>query len=142
MHVLNKQIELNFKRNAFNLIKQDHFAQKMTEFREKIKARNGERIETYKAGIDGEKDNLLELIRLAEAKLKEENQKKIRTKLKLDQIVLRGISQLNLEAIKLSHNSLNEIYRADYLKNIETSVKRMLFPGTVSSLEKVKQRDN
>ena len=49
---------------------------------------------------------MLNLIKQAEEKLKHENRKKIQVKLMLDQMVLRGISALNLQAMHLSQNSL------------------------------------
>lgn len=52
-------------------------------------------------------DELIKLIEKAEEKLLHENRKKIQVKLALDQMVLRGVSALNMQAISLSQNSLN-----------------------------------
>ena len=56
---------------------------------------------------------LVQLIYKAEEKLKHENRKKVQTKLQLDQIVLRGISALNMKALALSQNSLNGMDKND-----------------------------
>ena len=50
------------------------------------------------------------LISKAQEKLKHENRKKVQVKLMLDQMVLRGVSALNLQAMALSQNSLQGIY--------------------------------
>ena len=51
---------------------------------------------------NNQKQQLLLLNNQAKEKLKHENRKKVQVKLMLDQMVLRGISALNMEAMKLS----------------------------------------
>ena len=60
--------------------------------------------------------------------LKHENRKKIQVKLMLDQMVLRGISALNMQVMKLSQDSLKDVVNCDYKKEIDTKYNQMLFP--------------
>lgn len=57
--------------------------------------------------MNKKEEELLKLIENAQEKLMHENRKKIQVKLALDQMVLRGVSALNMQAITLSQNSLN-----------------------------------
>ena len=91
--------------------------------------------------------NLNELIKKAEEKLRHENKKKIQTKLKLDQMVLRGVSAMNLEALKLAQNSLQgiiifnlfiiilDVFKTDYKKDIEKMISNLVFAETRGKLK-------
>jgi len=80
-----------------------------------------------------QKQKLLLLISQAREKLKHENRKKIQVKLMLDQMVLRGISALNLQAMKLSQDSLKQVVNCDYKKDIDVKYNSMLFPDSKST---------
>jgi hypothetical protein len=67
-------------------------------------------LKTYEDTQIKEKEGILQLIYQAEEKLKHENRKKVQTKLLLDQIVLRGVSAMNIQALTLSNNSLKGNY--------------------------------
>lgn len=95
------------KRKAIKFIKSISLFQKNQEYDEKIKSRTDEHLNKYRESMKKQVYELLFLIEQAEEKLKHENRKKIQAKLALDQMVLRGISALNMEAISLSQNSLN-----------------------------------
>ncbi len=43
-------------------------------------------------------------------------------------MILRGISALNMQAMKLSQNSLNDVVGCDYKKDIDVKYHSMLFP--------------
>ncbi len=45
-------------------------------------------------------------------------------------MVLRGISALNLQAMKLSQNSLKDVVGCDYKKEVDVKYNSMLFPET------------
>ena len=51
----------------------------------------------------------------------------------LDQMVLRGISALNLQSMKLSQDSLKDVVGCDYKKEIDLKYHSMLFPDSKSS---------
>jgi len=77
------------------------------EYDEKLKSRTDAHLNKYKESMKKQEYELLFLIEQAEEKLKHENRKKIQAKLALDQMVLRGGSALNMQAISLSQSSLN-----------------------------------
>ena len=79
---------------------------------------------------NNKKQELLLLISQARERLKHENRKKIQVKLMLDQMVLRGISALNLQAMKLSQDSLKDVVKCDYKKDIDVKYNSMLFPDS------------
>lgn len=95
------------KRKCLNILKSNSILQKTQQFEEKMKIKTEQELKTLKDGLEKQKEELLNLIIKAQEKLKHENRKKVQTKLQLDQIVLRGVSALNLKALKLSQNSLN-----------------------------------
>ena len=49
-------------------------------------------------------------------------------------MVLRGISALNLQAMSLSQNSLKDVVKCDYHKEIDKKYNTMLFPDTKSTM--------
>ena len=59
-----------------------------------------------KSAQNDEKQKLIELIKKAEEKLIHENRKKIQTKMLFDNIVLKGVSEMNLKALSLSNEAL------------------------------------
>jgi hypothetical protein len=75
-------------------------------YEQRLKERTDEALQNYELSLKKQYDDLMELVLRAEDKLKHENRKKVQTKLQLDQIVLRGISALNLQALNLSQNTL------------------------------------
>ena len=79
---------------------------------------------------NNQKTQLLLLIEQAKERLKHENRKKVQVKLMLDQMVLRGISALNMQAMKLSQNSLKDVVGCDYKKEVDVKYNTMLFPET------------
>lgn len=97
----------SLKRKAIKLLKSITLFQGTKEYEEKIKYRTDNLLNKYKESMKKQEDDLLFLIEQAEEKLKHENRKKIQAKLALDQMVLRGVSALNMQAISLSQNSLN-----------------------------------
>lgn len=98
---------IKLKRKAIKLLKAITLFQKTKEYDEKLKQRAEMHLNNYKESMKKQQEDLLFLIQQAEEKLKHENRKKIQAKLALDQMVLRGVSALNMQAINLSQNSLN-----------------------------------
>ena len=43
-------------------------------------------------------------------------------------MILRGISALNLQAMKLSQDSLKDVVKCDYKKEIDVKYNSVLFP--------------
>jgi hypothetical protein len=95
------------KRKCLSFFKNYTVLQKTADFEEKMKIKTENELKALQEGLEKQKEELLNLIIKAEEKLKHENRKKVQSKLQLDQIVLRGVSALNLKALKLSQNSLN-----------------------------------
>jgi len=95
------------KRKGLKLLKSITLFQKNRKYDEKLKCRTEAHLNRYRESMKKQEDDLLYLIEQAEEKLKHENRKKIQAKLALDQMVLRGVSALNMQAISLSQNSLN-----------------------------------
>lgn len=106
-HFVEKILKESMKRRALNLIKNYTTFEKSSTYKHKLKERTAKEFADFEEKLKIEKEKILILIQKAEEKLKHENRKKIQTKLQLDQIVLRGVTALNLKALKLSQNSLN-----------------------------------
>ena len=100
----------NLKKKIFNLIKFTTTFKHKLEYDKIIKERTETDLKNYEETHIKEKEEILKLIYKAEEKLKYENKKKIQTKLLLDQIVLRGVSSMNLQALSLSNNALKGNY--------------------------------
>jgi hypothetical protein len=94
-------------RKGLNFLKKFSFLEKTNQFEIKMAERTQNNLQTFEENLIKQKNDLMNLIIKAEEKLKHENRKKIQTKLQLDQILLRGISAINLQALHLSQNSLN-----------------------------------
>ena len=97
----------NLKRKVFKILKEISLFQKTKEYEEKLKFRTDNYLNSYRESMKKQEEDLLFLIQQAEEKLKQENKRKIQAKLQLDQMVLRGVSALNLQAMNLTQNSLN-----------------------------------
>jgi len=97
----------SLKRKAIKLLKSITLFQNNKEYDEKLKMRTDAHLNKYSESMKKQEYELLFLIEQAEEKLQHENRKKIQAKLTLDQMVLRGVSALNLQAISLSQSSLN-----------------------------------
>ena len=95
------------KRKCLHGIKKITLLEQTNAYDERIKQKTQNELKNLQDGLHQQKEDLLALIYKAEEKLKHENRKKVQTKLQLDQIVLRGISALNMKALSLSQNSLN-----------------------------------
>ncbi len=95
------------KRKCLSMIKKATLLQETSAYENKMKQKTENELKNLQEGLQKQKEDLMTLIYRAEEKLKHENRKKVQTKLQLDQIVLRGISALNLKALTLSQNSLN-----------------------------------
>lgn len=95
------------KRKFFNNLKKATILEETDKFEQKVKQKTDSQLRNLQEGLQKQKEELVQLIYKAEEKLKHENRKKVQTKLQLDQIVLRGISALNMKALALSQNSLN-----------------------------------
>ena len=121
-----EQKEENKKLDLINL----SFFQGSKDYDAKLK--NIKQIELQKLyeNHNNQKQQLLLLISQAKEKLKHENRKKVQVKLMLDQMVLRGISALNMEAMKLSQNSLKDVVKCDYKKEVDAKYNSMLFPDS------------
>lgn len=129
------------------LMKSITLFQNNKEYDEKLKSRTDAHLHKYRESMKKQEYELLFLIEQAEEKLKHENRKKIQAKLALDQMVLRGVSALNMQAISLSQSSLNcnkrliliflfilGVYKTDYVKELDRNYKTMLFKNTQSNI--------
>jgi hypothetical protein len=96
----------NLKRKIFGAFKKLTIHEKNNLYEQRLRDRTDEGLKNYELMMKKQFDDLMELVLRAEDKLKHENRKKVQTKLQLDQIVLRGISALNLQALNLSQNTL------------------------------------
>ena len=101
-----KILQENKIRKIFKVLKNDSIFRKNEEYEEKTKEASGTEVQKLEKNLNNQRESMLNLIKQAEDKLKHENRKKIQVKLMLDQMVLRGISALNLQAMHLSQNSL------------------------------------
>lgn len=151
------------KKLIFSLFKKTTTFKPIKEFDLQVKTSIEKDLKTYEDTQIKEKENILQLIYQAEEKLKHENRKKIQTKLLLDQIVLRGVSAMNIHALTLSNNSLKgkfnlivsfifiilyfrfdvlDVYNTDYRKDIERTFHSFNLPktkDTLSSFNPMKQ---
>jgi hypothetical protein len=125
---IKKIILKNKKKKIFRAFKTLSLFQKSKEYTNKLENRKNNEINKLHGNFEKEKQKLLFLINQAKEKLKHENRKKIQVKLMLDQMILRGISALNMQAMKLSQNSLNDVVGCDYKKDIDVKYHSMLFP--------------
>ena len=125
---IKKIILKNKKKKIFRAFKNLSLFQKSKEYTNKLENRKNNEINKLDGNFEKEKQKLLFLINQAKEKLKHENRKKIQVKLMLDQMILRGISALNMQAMKLSQNSLNDVVGCDYKKDIDVKYHSMLFP--------------
>lgn len=123
------------------------FHESNIHFENKIRERTELELKNYETTLVQQQEKILELIAKAEEKLKLEHKKKIQTKLQLDQVVLRGVSALNIQALKLSQTALNgkiiyhlDVYKSEYLKEIEKNIKTMVFPETKEKLTSYTKR--
>ena len=131
---INKILMKNKKKKIFQELKKLSIFQKSKDYMNKLtKIKNEELNKIYEQHIN-QKEKLILLINQAKEKLKHENRKKIQVKLMLDQMVLRGISALNMQAMKLSQNSLNDVIGCDYKKEFDNKYHRMLFPDSKITL--------
>ena len=101
-----KILQENKIRKIFKVLKNDSIFRKNEEYEEKTKEASGTEVQKLEKNLNNQRESMMNLIKQAEEKLKHENIKKIQVKLMLDQMVLRGISALNLQAMHLSQNSL------------------------------------
>jgi len=130
----------NLSRKAIKAWKFVSFHESNSNFEQKVKERTELEMKNYETNLIAQQEKIYELIAKAEEKLKLEQKKKIQTKLQLDQVVLRGVSALNIQALKLSQNSLNDVYKAEYIKEIEKNIKNMVFPETKEKLNTYSKR--
>jgi len=98
------------KKGIFDLFKKTTTFKPIKEYENDVKTAIENDLKSYEDTQIKEKEAILQLIYQAEEKLKHENRKKIQTKLLLDQIVLRGVSAMNLHALSLSNSSLKGKY--------------------------------
>jgi hypothetical protein len=101
-----KILQENKIRKIFKVLNNDSIFRKNEEYEEKTKEASGTEVQKLEKNLNNQRESMMNLIKQAEEKLKHENRKKIQVKLMLDQMVLRGISALNLQAMHLSQNSL------------------------------------
>lgn len=94
-------------KKIFNVFKNLSIYMPTNKYIEKMKAESKRKFEEFKVNQNNQKQDMIKLINQAKEKLKHENRKKVQVKLLLDQMILRGISSLNMQAISLSQNSLN-----------------------------------
>lgn len=97
----------NLIRKSLKAWKLVSFLESNKNFETKIKDRTDLEIKNYETNLIQQQQKIYELIARAEERLKQEQKKKIQTKLQLDQVVLRGVSALNIQALKLSQSALN-----------------------------------
>lgn len=107
VNTLMKVFHVNRLHRIFNGIKKVSLHERTQAYDAKIKTKTEGALHKTENDMKKQCEDMWELIRKAEEKLKHENRKKVQAKLQLDQIVLRGISELNFQALSLSQNSLN-----------------------------------
>lgn len=93
-------------KKIFNVFKHLALYMPNKQYVEKMKNESKRKFQNFENEQNNQKEEMLKLINQAKEKLKHENRKKIQVKLMLDQMILRGISSLNMQAISLSQNSL------------------------------------
>jgi len=138
--IVNKIHQNNLLRKSLKGWKVFSFHESNIHFENKIRERTELELKNYETTLVQQQEKILELIAKAEEKLKLEHKKKIQTKLQLDQVVLRGVSALNIQALKLSQTALNDVYKSEYLKEIEKNIKTMVFPETKEKLTSYTKR--
>ena len=127
---INKILIKNKKKKIFQELKKLSIFQKSKDYMNKLTKIKNEELNKIYEQHSNQKEKLILLINQAKEKLKHENRKKIQVKLMLDQMVLRGISALNLQAMKLSQDSLKDVVGCDYKKEIDLKYNSMLFPDS------------
>ena len=118
----------NKLKKIFRVLKDQSLFQTNKDYALKLQKYKENELQKIANEQNNQKQQLLLLIAQAKEKLKHENRKKIQVKLMLDQMVLRGISALNLQAMKLSQDSLKDVVKCDYNKDIDVKYNSMLFP--------------
>ena len=127
-NIISKIILRNKIKRIFRALKNQGLFQNNKDYALKLKKYKDNELQKLVNDQNNQKQQLLLLISQAREKLKHENRKKIQVKLMLDQMVLRGISALNLQAMKLSQDSLKDVVKCDYNKDIDLKYNSMLFP--------------
>ena len=130
LDLINKLIIRNKKKKIFRALKAQSLFQKNKDYELKLKKNKEIELQRLYEEQNNQKQQLLQLISQTREKLKHENRKKIQVKLMLDQMVLRGISALNLQAMKLSQDSLKDVVGCDYKKEMDLKYNSMLFPDS------------
>ena len=130
LNYINKILLRNKKKKIFRALKNLSFFQKSKEYDKKLQNIKDMELQKLYEDHNNQKTQLLLLIEQAKERLKHENRKKVQVKLMLDQMVLRGISALNMQAMKLSQNSLKDVVGCDYKKEVDVKYNSMLFPET------------
>ena len=126
--IISKILLRNKKKKIFRALKDQSLFQSNKDYALKLQKYKEIELQKIANEQNNQKQQLLLLISQAREKLKHENRKKIQVKLMLDQMVLRGISALNLQAMKLSQDSLKDVVKCDYNKDIDVKYNSMLFP--------------
>ena len=127
-NIISKIILRNKIKRIFRALKNQGLFQNNKDYALKLQKYKENELQKLVNDQNNQKQQLLLLISQAREKLKHENRKKIQVKLMLDQMVLRGISALNLQAMKLSQDSLKDVVKCDYNKDIDVKYNSMLFP--------------
>ena len=130
LNLIYKLIQRNKIKKIFRALKDQSLFQKNKDYEIKLKKNREIELQKLYEEQNNQKQQLLLLISQAREKLKHENRKKVQVKLMLDQMVLRGISALNLQAMKLSQDSLKDVVSCDYKKDIDVKYNSMLFPDS------------
>ena len=128
--LIQKILIRNKIKKIFRTLKDQSLFQKNKDYELKLKKNKEIELQKLFEEQNNQKQQLLLLISQAKEKLKHENRKKVQVKLMLDQMVLRGISALNLQAMKLSQDSLKDVVGCDYKKEIDLKYNSMLFPDS------------
>ena len=134
LNYIKKILQKNKKKKIFRALKNLSLFQKSKEYDKKLQNIKNMELQKLYEDHTNQKNQLLLLIEQAKEKLKHENRKKVQVKLMLDQMVLRGISALNMQAMHLSQNSLKDVVGCDYKKDIDVKYNSMLFPDTKNTL--------
>ena len=130
LNFLYKIMMRNKLKKIFRALKDQSVFQNNRDYQLKLEKNREKELKKLFNEQNNQKNQLLLLISQAREKLKHENRKKVQVKLMLDQMVLRGISALNLQAVKLSQNSLKDVVGCDYKKEIDLKYNSMLFPDS------------
>lgn len=130
LNFLYKIMMKNKIKKIFRALKDRSVFQNNKDYKLKLQKNKENELQKLFEEQNNQKQQLLILISQAREKLKHENRKKVQVKLMLDQMVLRGISALNLQAVKLSQNSLKDVVGCDYKKEIDFKYDSMLFPNS------------